>query len=428
MENQLTSLIEQWLNQLGLSEHTIQIITLFILFALVSLFSYIAYVVARYLLINILNRISKKTKSNWDDILVNRHFFRRLANLIPAAILLGFIPVIFKDYEWWINFLTGLVNIYITVTFLLVIDAFLNAVNDIYQDFEIARTKPIKGYIQIVKIGFYFIGAIIIIAIIIGKSPLGLLTGLGAITAVLLFVFRDPILGFIGGIQLSANDLVRPGDWIVVSKHNADGTVVDINLTSVKVQNWDKTITSIPVYSLVSDSFINWRGMEESGGRRIKRAIHINMESIKFCTEEMIDRFRRIKLISDYITRKEEEIKEYNKKNNIDTSVNVNMRRQTNIGVFRQYLSEYLKNHPQIRQDMTIMVRQLAPTETGLPVEIYCFSKIQSWVEYEMLQSDIFDHIMTVIGEFELSVFQNPSGNDFKSIANLSMIAKTKKD
>jgi miniconductance mechanosensitive channel len=214
----------------------------------------------------------------------------------------------------------------------------------------------------------------------------------------------------------------------VVSKHNADGTVVDINLTSVKVQNWDKTITSIPVYSLVSDSFINWRGMEESGGRRIKRAIHINMESIKFCTEEMIDRFRRIKLISDYITRKEEEIKEYNKKNNIDTSVNVNMRRQTNIGVFRQYLSEYLKNHPQIRQDMTVMVRQLAPTETGLPVEIYCFSKIQSWVEYEMLQSDIFDHIMTVIGEFELSVFQNPSGNDFKSIANLSMIAKTKKD
>jgi miniconductance mechanosensitive channel len=196
----------------------------------------------------------------------------------------------------------------------------------------------------------------------------------------------------------------------------------------VKVQNWDKTITSIPVYSLVSDSFINWRGMEESGGRRIKRAIHINMESIKFCTEEMIDRFRRIKLISDYITRKEEEIKEYNKKNNIDTSVNVNMRRQTNIGVFRQYLSEYLKNHPQIRQDMTVMVRQLAPTETGLPVEIYCFSKIQSWVEYEMLQSDIFDHIMTVIGEFELSVFQNPSGNDFKSIANLSMIAKTKKD
>ncbi|HKK11008.1 MAG TPA: mechanosensitive ion channel domain-containing protein, partial [Bacteroidales bacterium] len=327
---------------------------------------------------------------------------------------LAFIPDIFKGYEWWINFSQSLVNIYIIITILLTLDAFLNSFTDIYQGFQIAKTKPIKGYVQILKVIFYFLGSIFIISTIVGKSATGILTGLGAVTAILLFVFKDPILGFIGSIQLSANDMVRPDDWIAVEKHKADGVVIDMNLTSVKVQNWDMTITNIPTYSLVSDSFINWRGMEESGGRRIMRSVNLDMKSIRFSTPEMIEKFKRIRILKEYIEKKEKEISEYNKQHDIDTSEIVNLRRQTNVGVFRMYLLEYLKNHPDVNQDMIIQVRQLPPTEKGLPMEIYCFSAKQAWVEYEKVQAEIFDHILTVIPEFGLSVFQNPSGEDFR--------------
>lgn len=406
--------IEKWIDYLGIETGNNQLLVILIYLILGILVSLIAYQIAKYILSNILHRLSAKTKTEWDDILVKRHFFRRLANLIPAAIILAFIPDIFKGLEWWKGLSEALVNIYIIFTILLTLDAFLNAFNDIYQGFQIAKTKPIKGYVQILKVIIYFLGSIFIISLIIGKSATGILTGLGAVTAVLLFVFRDPILGFVGSIQLSANDMVRPDDWIAVEKHKADGVVIDMNLTSVKVQNWDMTITNIPTYSLVSDSFVNWRGMQESGGRRIMRSVNLNMKSIEFCSGEMIEKFKKIRILKDYIEQKENEIEQYNQQNNIDTSEIVNLRRQTNVGVFRRYLLEYLKNHPDVNQDMLIQVRQLAPTEKGLPMEIYCFSVKQSWVEYEIVQSEILDHILTVIPEFGLSIFQNPSGEDIR--------------
>ncbi len=412
--------IEKWVDNLGIQTGNNQLLVIIIYFLLAVLVSFFAYQVAKYILTTILRRVSAKTKTEWDDILVKRHFFRRLANLIPAAIILAFIPDIFEGYEWWIGFTQALVNIYIILTILLTLDAFLNAFNDIYQGFEIAKTKPIKGYVQILKVIIYFLGSIFIISILIGKSAIGILTGLGAVTAILLFVFRDPILGFVGSIQLSANDMVRPDDWIAVEKHKADGVVIDMNLTSVKVQNWDMTITNIPTYSLVSDSFVNWRGMQESGGRRIMRSVNLNMKSIKFCSEEMIGKFKRIRILKDYIEQKEQEIEQYNQQNNIDTSEIVNLRRQTNVGVFRRYLLEYLKNHPDVNQDMLIQVRQLAPTEKGLPMEVYCFSAKQAWVEYEKVQAEIFDHILTVIPEFGLTVFQNPSSEDFRGYFSAS--------
>jgi miniconductance mechanosensitive channel len=227
-------------------------------------------------------------------------------------------------------------------------------------------------------------------------------------------VFKDPILGFVGGIQLTTNDMLRIGDWIEMPKYNADGTVIDISITTVKVQNWDKTITTIPTYSLVTDSYRNWRGMEDSGARRIKRHILIDMSSIKFCTPEMLEEFSKYEYVKDYIRRTEDNIQEYNKKRNIDPKVLVNGRRQTNIGVFRAYLTEYLKNNPDIRQDMTLMVRQLQPADQGLPMEIYAFSKVQEWVPYERVMSDIMDHVLAGIRYFDLRLYQNPTGSDFQ--------------
>jgi len=416
-QSSIHKIIESWLSQIGIDTAQYPFMSTLVYFAGVTILALIAYQIAKYILINILNRISKKTDTKWDDILVKNHVFRRLANLIPAGILLAFIPQIFAELPGWANFVSGAVHIFIIFIILATIDALLNSFAEIYQDFEVAKTKPIKGYIQIVKIILYFIGAIIVVSIILGKSAAALLTGLGAMTAVLLFVFRDPILGFVGSIQLSANDMVRPGDWIAMHKHNADGTVIDMNLTSVKVQNWDKTIASIPTYALVSDAFINWRGMEESGGRRIMRSVNIDMKSIRFSSPEMIEKFKRIRILKDYINETESRIRAFNEKNDIDTSQIVNLRRQTNVGIFRRYLLEYLKNHPDVNQDMLIQVRQLAPTETGLPMQIYCFSAKQAWVEYEMVQSDIFDHILTVIPEFGLRVFQSPTGDDFRSLS-----------
>lgn len=418
-QSAIHKLIESWLNQAGFNTTEFPFLITLIYFAAATILALIAYHIAKYILINILNRITKKTATNWDDILVKNHFFRRVANLIPAGILLAFTPQIFVDLPGWENFATGAINIIIILIILATLDALLNSFTEIYQDFEIAKTKPIKGYIQIVKIVLYFIGAIVVVSILLGKSAAALLTGLGAMTAVLLFVFRDPILGFIGSIQLSANDMVRPGDWIAMQKHNADGTVIDMNLTSVKVQNWDMTIANIPTYALVSDAFINWRGMEESGGRRIMRSVNIDMKSIRFSSPEMIEKFRRMRILKDYIEEKESQIKAFNEKHDIDTSQIVNLRRQTNIGVFRRYLLEYLKNHPDVKQDMIIQVRQLAPTETGLPMQIYCFSAKQAWVDYEMVQSEIFDHILTVIPEFGLRVFQNPTGEDFRALGQI---------
>ena len=374
------------------------------------------YYILKTVVLALVRKLTRKSSTTWDDALYQSRFFHKVLLLVPG-ILLGFAaPFTLDEFPGALNRVLQFTQIYLVFVSLLSVNAFLNAIYEIYQGFEVSKSKPIKGYLQVFKIILFVFGTIIAISMLLGKSPVYLLGGLGAFSAILLLIFKDPILGLVGGIQLSANDMVRPGDWIVQQKSGADGVVTEISLTTVKVQNWDKTITTVPTYSLVSESFTNWRGMEESGGRRIKRSVFIDVNSVKFCSQEMIDRFRKINLVSDYVEQKESELAEYNKSNNVDNSVLVNGRRQTNLGVFRAYLMAYLRSNPNIRQDMTFLVRQLQPGESGIPMEIYVFSKVQEWASYENIQSDIFDHVLAAVPEFELQVFQNPSGADFRRL------------
>ena len=278
--------------------------------------------------------------------------------------------------------------------------------------------RPLKGLFPTVQVILYFVGGIIVVSILIDRSPGVLLTGLGASAAVLMLVFKDSIMGFVSGVQLSANNMLKVGDWITMPKYGADGDVIEVSLNTVKVRNFDKTITTIPPYLLVSDSFQNWRGMQESGGRRIKRSINIDMNSVRFCTPEMLAKYRKIQLLANYVEQTEQVIKEYNEEHHIDNSILVNGRRQTNLGVFRAYLNCYLKSHPGVNHNMTCMVRQLQPTDHGIPLELYFFSATTSWIPYEDLQSDVFDHLLAIISEFDLHVFQSPSGEDFRERLN----------
>ena len=297
-----------------------------------------------------------------------------------------------------------------------ILDAVLLAVREIYYKSDVSEQRPIRGYLDGIKIVAYVMAGIFIVSVLTGKSPWGILSILGGFTVVLMLVFKDTILGFVASIQLSGHDMVRVGDWIEMPKYGADGDVIDVTIHTVKVRNWDKTITTIPTYSLVSDAFKNWRGMSESGGRRIKRAIHIDLSSIKFCNDEMLERFRKFDLIKNYIAEKQEEISRYNKEHTLNPEQLINGRRQTNIGVFRAYIIAYLKNHPKIHQGMTFLVRHLEPTQYGLPIQIYVFSNDQVWANYEAIQADIFDHLLAAVPEFELQVFQNPSGYDFSRL------------
>lgn len=372
--------------------------------------------ITKKIVLRIISHYIKTNRFTWDNIILEKKVFQKLSHIVPALIIYYFASV-FPGYQTWIE--KGAV-VYIMVVTILVLDAFLNAVNEIYQTYEISKLKPIKGYLQVVKIFIFIIGGILIIANLIGQSPLILLSGIGALSAVLMLVFRDSLLGLVAGVQLTTNDMVRVGDWIEMPKYGADGDVIDISLNTVKVMNFDKTITTIPSYALISDSFRNWRGMEASGGRRIKRSIYIDTSSIMFCTEDMIEKFKTIHNLSKYIAAKEEEIRAYNEARGIDASNRVNGRALTNIGVFRVYIENYLKQHPKIHQGMSLMVRQLAPGEHGLPLEIYAFTNDTNWVNYEGVQSDIFDHIFAIAPEFELRLFQNPTGYDLKSFLRMN--------
>lgn len=402
--------IVEWLNTLKLAEEYSGPLAWLVLIVSIMLLALIANFIVKKVFLKILSLIVKGSKGDWDDILLRRKVFHRLANLAPALVIYFAAPM-FPFAQDWIQRISvaGM-----ALVFLLSLNAFSNAVVDIYNRYEISRERPIKGVVQIIMILAYTIGTVFIIATLMNRSPWVLLSGIGAMTAILLLIFKDSILGFVAGMQLSANRMVMLGDWIEMPRFGADGDVIDITLTTVKVQNWDKTISTIPTYALLTDSFKNWRGMTESGGRRIKRSIHIDMNSVKFCTPEMIERFSKIQLLRDYMDFKKKEIEEYNLAHHVDTSSLVNGRNLTNIGTFRVYIAAYLKNHPQIHQDMTFLIRHLQPTASGLPIEIYVFSKDQVWAHYENIQADIFDHILAVVPEFELRVFQNPSGNDFK--------------
>lgn len=374
----------------------------------------ILYLALSRLVIAIVKKVSKKTKSNWDDFLLQRRFFHQLCHL-PSLILLYHCANYFMHAEALIIKLSYILMIWFCLRAL---SAFLNALNDVYQGHELAKQRPIKGHLQIVNIFFYCFALIGIVSIIIDKSPWMLISGLGAMTAILLLIFKDTILSFIAGMQITFNDLFRIGDWIEVPSMGADGEVIDIALHTIQVQNWDKTITIIPTHKVMEGSFKNWKGMEQSGGRRIKRAINIDMTSVTFLTLEQISRFKKIHYLTDYLTSKESEIAQYNQEQKIDTSEVVNGRRLTNVGTLRAYMEGYLRHHPGVHQGLTFLVRQLNPSSEGIPLEIYIFTNDTRWASYENIQADIFDHLLAVIPEFGLRVFQSPSGYDFRNYKN----------
>lgn len=412
----MIELFIEWLTNQGMDSSTADWVSRAIAAAVMLILSVIAALVTRSLILGYVTNLVENTKTKWDDYLLERRVFNRLAYLAPAIVIMLLSPAVFEGYPDWINLIEAVLSLYIIIVSLLFIDAFLNAIVDIYRTFPISKEIPIKGFVQVAKIIIFFLGGILIIASLLDQSPIVLLSGVGAFAAVLMLVFKDSILGFVAGIQLVTNKMISRGDWIEMPDYGADGDVLDVTLTTVKVQNWDKTITTIPTYALISDSFKNWRGMSESGGRRIKRSINIDMSSIKFCDDQMLQDFAKIQYISEYIEQKKNEVSEYNRGHDVDESSFANGRHLTNIGTFRAYIIAYLKNHPKIHQEMTFLVRQLPPSAHGLPIEIYVFSNDQDWANYEAIQADIFDHILAVIPEFELRVFQEPTGQDFANI------------
>ena len=411
-------IISDWLIRLGVGQAAAVFGGRLLAIVVMLAAAFIAYIIAKRILLRIVKRLVERSKTIWDDILLKRKVFNRFSYFAPALVIYWMAPLVLAGLPAAIATLQLAAKIYMVVVGLLVFDSFLNSVVEIYRTFEFAQKIPIRGFVQAAKIVLYFFAGIVILAMIMGKSPAMIFGGLGAMMAVLMLIFKDALLGFVAGIQLSTNNMIHIGDWIEMPKYGADGDVIDIALTTVKVQNWDKTIVTIPTYALISDSMKNWRGMSESGGRRIKRSIYIDMSSVKFCTEQMLEEFKKIKYISEYIEKKVEEIKEHNRAVEVDESDLVNGRHLTNIGTFRAYVVAYLRNHPKIHQNMTFLVRHLEPTPNGLPIQIYVFSNDQVWANYEAIQADIFDHILAVIPKFELRLFQNPTGADIQNLAH----------
>ncbi len=409
--------LADWLGARGLDPAYVPLATTSIAAAVVILVAVFVDRIARRLILNGIERVVKKTRGTWDDAFYDRRVFHWVSRLVPAIFVNVVAPAAFGAYPVVVDVVETVALLYMGLVAVFAINAALDAILEIYGRTQLSRRVPIKPFVQVVKGLVVFALIISAIATLIGKSPAVLLSGLGAFTAVLLLVFRDPILGLAAGIQLISNNMVRKGDWITVPKYGADGDVIDVSLTTVSVQNWDKTISSIPTYSLLTDTFKNWRGMHESGGRRIKRAIHVDMSSVRFVDDDLMEQMRRVQFLREYLDQKMEEIRAYNREHEIDESSPANGRRITNVGTFRAYLEHYLREHPMVHPGLTFLVRQLAPTPQGLPIEIYVFSRDQAWANYEAIQADIFDHVIAVIPLFDLRVFQEPSGSDLRALA-----------
>ena len=381
------------------------------IYMLILAFSFVVYLITRFVIIKTISHLFKKTSTDLDDILIEKGVFNRLSYLPPLFIIYNLNEII-PEFNFFDRVLLALIA-FIVITS---VNAFISAVSEIYSKSKYAGKLNIKSYLQVLKLIVNLFGIIIIIATLSGKSPVYLLSGIGALTAVLMLIFKDTILSLVSSIQISSNDLFKVGDWVEAPHFGADGDVIDIALHTIKIQNWDKTISVIPTHKLVDSSFKNWKGMSDSGGRRIKRSIKIDMNSIKFCNDSMIEKFKKFKVISDYISEKLLEIEKYNLDNNINEEGLINGRSLTNIGTFRAYVEGYLRNHMSIHNEMTFLVRQLSPESDGLPIEIYVFSSDTNWVNYEAIQSNIFDHLLAILKEFDLRVFQNPTGNDYRKI------------
>ena len=412
----LNAYLTENLLELGLTTGMVESLVRGGLILLVLLLSWVAHRVSQGPINRSIEKFAHYTIQQWDDILVEKHIVKRILYFIPLILLYVLSSPILTGTSL-LPLSQTLISFLFLIAGMMFLDAMLSALLAIYGKSAIAKEISITPFVQVLKLGLYFVTGILLLSLLLQKTPLYFLSGLGALTAVLMFVFKDVLMGFVAGIQLIANKMVAPKDWIEMPKYGADGDVLEITLTTVKVQNFDNTITTIPTYALINESFKNWRNMNLSGGRRIKRYVNIDLGSIKFCSSEMLERFKRIQLISQYIQNRQEEILVYNKKHQVDESTLVNGRRLTNIGVFRSYVEAYLRQHPMIHKDMTFLIRQLSPSENGLPIEIYVFCKDTNWTAYEAIQADIFDHILAVVPEFDLRVFQEPSGSDFQKIA-----------
>jgi len=379
-------------------------------------FAAVIDLIVKHVVIRVVRAFARRSSTTWDDALVTHNVFGRLVHVVPALIVFVGTPLIPDLPEGGVQLIRNVAMGYMVLMLTLALTAMLSAANTIYETTPVAKDRPLKGFVQLVQIVIWIFGGVMIISAVLDRSPLLLLSGFGAMTAILLLVFKDTILSLVASVQLTAQDMVRVGDWIEMPQFGADGDVVDVQLHTVKVQNWDKTITTIPTHRLITDSFRNWRGMSQSGTRRIKRSLHIDVSTIRMQTDEEIEHFNRFALLKDYIKNKEQELSDYNAGLVTEVDEAVNRRRLTNIGTFRAYAYNYLKNHPKIDKDATLMVRQLGPGPEGLPLEIYCFTNTTVWAVYEGIQSDIFDHLLAIVPEFGLRLYQKPAGSD---LANL---------
>lgn len=418
--------IVTWFNRVlrgfGLKGDIMIYLRIFLLLIVAVILGVILWWVTRRVLIEIIHRIVYKSKTKWDDHLVKNRFFAALAHLVPFLFLDFAIRTIFYDNEGLRDVLIRLADLVIITIFIYVLIRFLNTVRDVLLENPRYRDKPIASYVQLSQIILTGLLIIMMISVAFQVDPLVIVTSMGALTAILLLIFKDTILGFVGSIQLAANDMIRIGDWITMEKFGADGDVVEINLATVKVQNFDKTITTIPTYSFISDSFKNWRGMLDSDGRRIMRSINIKIQSVKFCNPELLSKLAEIELIRDYITTTEDKIKNFNEQNKVNRSVLLNGLNQTNLGIFRHYITRYLESSKEINHEMPLMVRQLEPKDTGVPIQLYTFTKTQEWAEYEGVMADIFDHLLAAVQYFELEVFEQPAGSDMRALTGIQRL------
>jgi miniconductance mechanosensitive channel len=384
--------------------------------ALLVAISYLAHFLTRRLLIRGIEGLTRRSRFAWDNVLHDHRVFERLLHLVPAlAIYFGaeLLPNIHANTEL---VLQRMALALMVVAVALALGALLSAANAIYLTNRDNWQRPIQGYLQIAKIGVYGVAGILTLATLMDRSPWLFLSGFGALSAVLLLTFRDTILSLVASIQITNNDMIHVGDWIEMPQYGADGDVIDVALHTVKVQNWDKTISTIPTHKFIEESFRNWRGMEQSGGRRIKRSIHLDLSTIRFLDEDEVVRFQKWSLLRDYVVGKRKDLAGYNTEPGRDPSINADIRRLTNVGMLRAYVFNYLKGHPSVNETLTLLVRQLDPTPRGLPLEIYCFTNDTRWRFYEEIQADIFDHIFAIVPEFGLRLFQEPAGRDWASL------------
>jgi len=412
--------ISAWLTGLGIDSQPSDGISTSIMLLACVLVAAIAYFIMRRGVIRAVNMVILRSRVTWDDVFMRYKVLEKLAMLVPAIVLNLLVPITLTEHPVLSGLVDRLLSIWLVVLMIRAIYAGLDAVNEISDINLVSRRLPVKSFVQLFKLFLFFVGLIVSLSVLADQSPVYFLSGLGVATGFVMLVFRDTILGFVAGIQLAANRMVSKGDWIQMDKYGADGAVEEVSLTTVKVRNWDKTITMIPAYALVSDAFRNWRGMSESGGRRIKRAVNIDINSIKFLTEEDRNRLSKINCLKEYFPAKISEIQASNAKVS-DLDMMVNGRHLTNVGTFRAYLQEYLQRHDKVHKDMTLMVRQLAPTTEGLPIEVYIFTNDTRWAFYEAIQADIFDHIFAVLPEFGLQAFQAPTGNDIRSLKSVKV-------